>query len=547
MRIVGLFNRRRLGSSFLLNGGRTMAIAKGPKMIEEMIRKRAEGMGFKTIAQAHKISKNTVKKHLVAANAYEVEDAKKKLQSGFSAPAQTQFSPFWSSLIAWNDALNNVESGQTIKDFWDIHFASSLNQDLKNIPYETFWREFRRRFPCTNIYYHKNHEPGQRCEIDYKGDTPGLGFFDKSTGEFIECRLFGNVLCNSRMFFPFATLDEKQGSWLAGIQSSFEYFGGVTELLVVDNTRCAVDRADWFDPDINQEFFNFCAHMGTTVVAARPRRPKDKNLIEVHLGVFWRWIRFRLKQLQFFSLGELNRFLETEANVFNSRFQRKYGSSRRERFNLQEKSMLKSLPLQAYETGEWRKAKLHEDGHIQLKYNFYSAPFQHRGKELDVRCTLNHVEIFFQQERIALHARRPDHQRGLYSTHKEHLPQKFQAMEEISILRQIAEAKKIGPNVEKIIRETLTESTHPFMYLRRSMGILRLKGRFGSIKLDRACEVLVKLGCTKPKVRDIERMLQNRMLEDKPQIVNTERKPNPHLHGQLSFKTEGENIYESGT
>ena len=66
MRIVGLFNHHRLGSSFLLNGGQTMAIAKGPKMIEEVIRKRAEGMGFKTIAQAHKISKNTDNKHLIA-------------------------------------------------------------------------------------------------------------------------------------------------------------------------------------------------------------------------------------------------------------------------------------------------------------------------------------------------------------------------------------------------------------------------------------------------------------------------------------------------
>ncbi|NJL23886.1 MAG: transposase [Calothrix sp. SM1_5_4] len=345
--------------------------------------------------------------------------------------------------------------------------------------------------------------------------------------------------------FPYATTDEKQASWLAGVRGGFRYFGGVTHSLIVDNTRCAVNRADWFDPDLNQEFFNFCHHYGAAMIAARPRRPRDKNLIEVHLGVFWRWARRKLRDRQFFSLGEVNRSLEELADQFNGRYQKKYGSSRQERFQAQEVQTLRPLPSTEYETGEWRKAKLHEDCHIQFKYNFYSAPFQHRGKELDVRVTLSHVEIFYQQSRVAIHQRRPDHQRGNYSTDKSHLPERHQAMQDLSVNRQIAEARRVGPMTETIVTTLLTEVSHPFMFLRRTMGILRLKGRFGAARLEKACEILLRHGSTKPRVNDVERMVKSPNLDNRPVALPIERRINPHLRGQMSFKTEGENEYAS--
>lgn len=525
-----------------------MAMKKGPKMIEDLVRRRACGAGFQTIAGDLRISRNTVKRKLKAIGAYGVDDAKSLLANGFSCKQiSSSFAPHWSDKIGWKESLAAVEGGTPIKEYWEVHVKESSSVDLQNVPYETFWREFRRHFPEINIHYHKQHEPGLRCEIDYKGDTHGLGYIDKSTGEFIECRLFGQVLCHSRLFFPFATLDEKQPSWLLGIKNGYEYFGGATQLLVVDNTRCAVNAADWFDPDMNQEFYNFCQHYKTTVIAARPKKPKDKNLIEVHLGVFWRWVRRRIKQKHFFSLGELNRYLADCADEFNSPYQRKYGSSRQERFIANEKVSLLPLPINNYESGEWKTAKLHEDCHIQHKYNFYSAPYQHRGKELDVRVTVASIEIFYQQERIAIHQKRPDSQRGNYSTDKTHLPAKLQAMEEMGVHRQISEAKKVGMQTEKIITTLLTDSSHPLMFMRRTMGILRMKGRYGADKLERACEVLLRHGRTKPSVKDVERMIKSPNLADQPKALPINRKPNTHLRGQTSFTTEGENNYESTT
>jgi hypothetical protein len=514
-------------------------------MVNELILKRASGLGFSTIAQDLKIARNTVKARLKELGAYEVTDAQRiLLEGGVSTDAKKVFSPYWSSKLKWEEAIGAVEGGVPIKEYWENTLFSALDADLKNVPYETFWREFRRRYPSVDVYYHKTHEPGHRVEIDYKGDTPGLGYRDRETREFIDCRLFGMVLCNSRLFFAYATPNEKQGSWLSGVRCGFRYIGGVSQTLVVDNTKCAVKTADWFDPDLNQEFFNFCHHYGTALIAARPRRPKDKNLIEVHLGVFWRWARRKIKERQFFSLGDLNRYLEELSDAFNERYQKKYGSSRRQRFETQERGSLRPLPQRDYEFGEWTTATLHDDCHIQFKYNFYSAPYQHRGKVLDLRVTPSQVEIFYNHERLAIHSRRPDSQRGNHSTEKTHLPPKHQAMEELTVCRQIREAQKIGPHTEKIITTLLTEVSHPLMFLRRTMGILRLKGRFGAGKLERACEVLIQHGATKPRVKDVEAMIKSPNLESRrPKSLPIERKSNPHLRGQMSFKTEGENNY----
>ncbi|MBK8202522.1 MAG: hypothetical protein IPK68_09500 [Bdellovibrionales bacterium] len=244
-------------------------------------------------------------------------------------------------------------------------------------------------------------------------------------------------------------------------------------------------------------------------------------------------------------MGELNRYLTESATEFNERYQKKYGSSRLDRFQGQEQKTLKSIPTRGYEFGEWKKAKLHDDCHIQHRYNFYSAPYRHRGKELDVRITASNIEIFFNQERVAIHSRRPDSHRGNYCTNKRHLPERLRAMEELTVARQINEAAKVGPCTEKVIATLLTAVSHPHMFLRRTMGILRLKSRYGAVKLERSCEVLIQHGFSKPRVKEVERMIKSPNLDRQPRALPIVRKPNPHLRGQMSFKTEGENQYGS--
>ena len=123
-----------------------MAEKKGPKMIQELIRRRANGDGFQTIAGDLKIARNTVKGRLREVGAYEVVDAQKLLLSGQGPPKVVAFTAHWSNQVAWGEAIGQVEGGTPIKEFWEGNLASSAEADVRNVPYETFWREFRRRY-----------------------------------------------------------------------------------------------------------------------------------------------------------------------------------------------------------------------------------------------------------------------------------------------------------------------------------------------------------------------------------------------------------------
>ena len=66
---------------------------------------------------------------------------------------------------------------------------------------------------------------------------------------------------------------------------------------------------------------------------------------------------------------------------------------------------LRPLPLRPYEFGEWKKAKVHPDYHIEVGRAYYSVPYALIGERVDVRLTANGVEIFHGGELVAAHAR----------------------------------------------------------------------------------------------------------------------------------------------
>ncbi len=79
-------------------------------------------------------------------------------------------------------------------------------------------------------------------------------------------------------------------SWTRGCIGAFEYFGGVTELLIPDNAKAAVTKPCRYEPGLNQTFLDMAQHYGTAVLPARVRHPKDKAKVEMAVGVVTRWI-----------------------------------------------------------------------------------------------------------------------------------------------------------------------------------------------------------------------------------------------------------------
>ncbi len=499
---------------------RTRSKSIGVRMIKEVHRLKNLGLGKKQIANTLRISKNTVKKYLVSGDpGVGVESLPKKV---YEAP--------WSNFIDWPEVKSETERGVQLSVYFEEKIA--WRDNLMSVNYISFWREYKRRFPSVELHWHKIHPPGERLEIDYLGKESGIGYWSKDG--FVECRLFGGVLCFSQKFFALATHTEKQEDLFPAVVACFDHMGGAAKTLVFDNAKASVSRAHRYDPDVNPEFAKLCEHYQTAEIAVRPASPKDKNLIENALGVFRRWAKPKLMTRKFFSIEALNEYVQSLCDEFNNRKMKKYGISREEKFQ-QEKSILIPLPDHAYQYGNWKRLILHPDCHLQVGKNFFSAPQELRSLTLDVRITEKFVEIFHKLERVALHRNLSSASIGRYVTEPNHYPDAIKALNEFTPRRAIQQAQEVGPSTEHVVKNLIEKSRHPLMHLRRVQGILRLAQRYSAPALESACALMLeKLGSLNPRLRDIEAIIKNIGRENSPETIKRSGE-NPNLRGQETW------------
>jgi hypothetical protein len=201
------------------------------------------------------------------------------------------------------------------------------------------------------------------------------------------------------------------------------------------------------------------------------RKPRDKAKVEAGVLVVERWILARLRNRTFFSLGELNAAIRELLEQLNERPFKKLESCRRSRFVAFERPALRPLPARAYEFGEWKKAKVHPDYHIEVSRAYYSVPYRLIGAQVDVRVSAHMVEIFHHAKLIATHARASE--RGWRSTREAHRPQRHVAIIERSLERVFQRAAAIGPATLEVLRSQAAHRKHPEETLRSAQGILR--------------------------------------------------------------------------
>ncbi len=170
----------------------------------------------------------------------------------------------------------------------------------------------------------------------------------------------------------------------------------------------------------------------------------------------------------------------------NTRPFKKAAGNRRTRFEELERAALKPLPIRPYEFGEWKKAKVHPDYHIEVARAYYSVPYRLIGERVDVRLTASGVEVFHRGKLVAAHARAGE--RGVRSTRRAHRPAGHVEIIERSLEQTLMRAQAIGAATAELIRQQARRRLHPEETLRSAQGILRLAQDFTAADLERACE-----------------------------------------------------------
>lgn len=466
--------------------GGEIVTRKGLSMrkIKEILRLRMElGLGLRQIARSLSISHSTV-----------IEALKRVQDAGLTWPLPEEMgeAALEERLYATKVSYDN----RPLPDWKQVH--KELKR--KGVTLRLLWEEFKEEHPdahqysqfCENyrnwsgsldLVLRQTHRAGEKLFVDYAGPT--MPVINPATGEVREAHMFVGTLGASNYTFTEPTFSMDLRSWINSHVRAFEFFGGVPELLVPDNTKTGVTNPCRYEPDLNPTYDEMARHYGIAVLPTRPWKPRDKAKVEAGVLVVERLVMAPLRNRRFFSLGELEKAIREGLDQLNNRPFQKLDGSRRTLFETLEKPALRPLPTEPYEFAQWKKARVNIDYHIEVDHNFYSVPSRLARKEVDVRLTDRVVEILHDGNRVASHPRFTG--QGKHLTETGHMPVEHQKHLEWSPSRLINWAGTVGPETAKLVQAIMENKPHPEQGYRSCLGIMRLERRYTKERLEAAC------------------------------------------------------------
>lgn len=176
-----------------------------------------------------------------------------------------------------------AKRGVTLTLLWNEYVQKA--ESLGKKPYMTtqFGDKYRAWARITKATMRIHHKPGDAMQVDWAGDT--LPIYDSVTGESIPAYLFIAVLPCSCYVYAEVTADMKLENWLMCHVHAYEYFGGVTRLLIPDNLKTGVTKNNRYETVMNRSYQELAEYYDTAIVPARWSTRGTKALRKVLLSL----------------------------------------------------------------------------------------------------------------------------------------------------------------------------------------------------------------------------------------------------------------------
>ena len=377
-----------------------------------------------------------------------------------------------------------AKSGVTLSLLWHEYCGECRTSGDIPFMYTQFCKLYREYAITSKATMHIEHKPGQKLEVDWAGQT--LSVTDSITGTESKAYLFVATLPCSGYTYVEAFMDQKLESWINAHINAWNYFGGVTRILVPDNLKTGVQDTSRDTITLNRTYQEMAEHYATCVIPTRIRKPKDKPGVERAVGITSTWIIAALRNQQFFSVSELNNAIREKLTEFNEKpFQKKPGN-RMSAF-LEEKGFLLPLPRSRYEPSSWRVAVVQHNYCVAVDRMYYSVPFEYIKREVEIRMTRNVVEVFFDGSRISSHPRlhgKP----GQYRIAPEHMPESHRIYYDWNEEQLRFWAHECGPNIAEVVEEWFRSQPVKEQACRLCSALFRLADKYSTLRLDDACD-----------------------------------------------------------
>ena len=444
--------------------------------LRRIMRLHHEGLSAREITRAVGLARSTVQdalKRAVAAKLSwplpddltdEVLEARlfARAGGGFGAGVRKRPEPDWGQLVRElrRPAVTMVILWDEYRETWPDGYGYSRFCELL--------KAFQQRL---SPVMRQHHVAGDKVFVDYSGKQ--MDIVDPGTGEIRKAEIFVAVLGASNYTFAELTWTQTLPDWIGSHVRLFGHIGGVVRLLVPDNLKSGVNKASFYDPEINRSYGRMTAHYDVGVLPARPKKPRDKAAVEAGVRFAQSYIIGRLRNQTFFSLDEGNAAVAAIMTRMNTCPMRKLGVSRADLLESLERPALRPLPVVDYEYAEWRLVRAGLDYHVEIETFYYSVPHALIRAQVDARITTGTIELFHRGKRVAAHQRRygsaPRH-----GTDVDHMPSAHRHYAEWSPERFSRWGGDIGPQTQGLILAILARRPHPEQGFRTCMGVLRL-------------------------------------------------------------------------
>lgn len=321
-------------------------------------------------------------------------------------------------------------------------------------------------------------EPGEVAEVDFGR----LGYlFDKTLNRMRLLYALVVTLVFSRHQYVHITRKQNLPALIRGVEEAWEFFGGVSSRLIIDNMKAAVVKSSRYEPIFNRTFLEYSQYQGFIIDPAVARHPQGKATVERQIP----YVRENFfKGEEFIDCEHVQR--EAVKWCRELAGMRIHGTTRKRPgivFEEQEKGLLLPLQEERFDIPQWGSVTVHPDHHIRFSNALYSLPTEYIGKKVDIRADSRLMRIYYQGEVIKTH---PVMAEGKRSTDYEDYPKHKTAYAMRSCDYYIAKAKEAGTNCGSFM-EQLLSGNFPWTKIRQAQKLIRLSEKYGTARVEQAC------------------------------------------------------------
>jgi hypothetical protein len=339
-------------------------------------------------------------------------------------------------------------------------------------------------------------EPGQELQLD----TGWVGWLTLPERKKRRFRAFIFTAVRSRHRFVYPSFEETTARAIEACEAAWEFFGGVFKVIIPDNTKAIIKKADPLEPRITQGFLEYAQARHFHIDPARVRHARDKGRVEravpgVRDDCFAGEVLITLEDAR----------AHARHWCLNDYGLRRHTRTQRrplEHFQTEEQGLLLPPPTTAYDIPLWVEPKVGRDQLAAVDKAVYSIPHAYVGQWLSARADTHTVRFYMRGLLIKTHPRKAPGGQSIDASD-------YPAERSVYAMRDVNALRRQGDAAGEIIGRyaaALLDSPLPWTRMRRVYALLGLVRRYGAARVTEVCTIA--LGADMLDVTRLKRMLE---------------------------------------